>query len=82
MSSFSCPWIRIRIHKVTESGSNPDPDPQPWLKSIIKIFQTIFLSKIKLLTINPFTDKKLPVDRQLANVFEIEVRFSLIRLKD
>jgi hypothetical protein len=21
--------IRIRIHKVTESGSNPDPDPQP-----------------------------------------------------
>jgi hypothetical protein len=27
--------IRIRIHKVAESGSNPDPvpDPQPWKKS-------------------------------------------------
>jgi hypothetical protein len=24
--------IRIRIHKVTESGSNPDPDPQPCLE--------------------------------------------------
>jgi hypothetical protein len=22
--------FRIRIHKVIESGSNPDPDPQPW----------------------------------------------------
>jgi hypothetical protein len=22
--------LRIRIHKVTESGSNPDPDPQPY----------------------------------------------------
>jgi hypothetical protein len=22
--------IRSRIHKVTETGSNPDPDPQPW----------------------------------------------------
>jgi hypothetical protein len=24
--------IRLRIHKVTESGSNPNPDPQPWKK--------------------------------------------------
>jgi hypothetical protein len=22
--------IRIRIHKVIKTGSNPDPDPQPW----------------------------------------------------
>jgi hypothetical protein len=28
--SFSYPWIRIRIHKIIESGSNPDTDPQPW----------------------------------------------------
>jgi hypothetical protein len=28
--------IRIRIHKVTESGSNPDPDPQPCF-NVVKV---------------------------------------------
>jgi hypothetical protein len=31
---FSGKTIRIRIHKVSESGSNPDSDPQPCFKSI------------------------------------------------
>jgi hypothetical protein len=27
--------IRIRIHKVAESGSNPETDPQPCLKLLV-----------------------------------------------
>jgi hypothetical protein len=34
-TSFSCPWIRI--HKVIESGSNSDPDPQPWRQVMLNV---------------------------------------------
>jgi hypothetical protein len=43
MCSFLAPGpgfrirIRVRIHKVIESGYNPDPDPQTWTK-VPKIF--------------------------------------------
>jgi hypothetical protein len=46
--------IRIRIHKIIKSGSNPDPDSQPWFKIIITNYRS---------TVNPeyflFSDVQL-----------------------
>jgi hypothetical protein len=44
--------IRIRIHKVIESGSNPDPDPQQYIRR--QVFSKIKKSTKKVCTLYYF----------------------------